>query len=180
MGLRPPGSSEKDGPLLPQLSNPRQVTTATEVEGYPSWRPDGTQVAYESNQSGNWDIWVTQVSGRTGRQPYRKTTRERTASPAGLPTAARLPSTVQSRRGRLLRHARPRGRAAQGRWRSATARDPFAGTDLPSGRPTAASWHIRAWISGASSSDGPSRRSSHVEERLLTERLALPGPDSSF
>jgi Tol biopolymer transport system component len=47
----------------PRLSTPRQITTAAEVEGYPSWRPDGTQVAYESNQSGNWDIWVTQVSG---------------------------------------------------------------------------------------------------------------------
>jgi Tol biopolymer transport system component len=48
---------------LPRLSNPRQITTAAEVDDYPSWRPDGTQVAYESNQTGNWDIWVTQVSG---------------------------------------------------------------------------------------------------------------------
>ena len=48
---------------LPRLSTPRQVTTASEVEGYPSWRPDGTQLAYESNQAGSWDIWVTQVSG---------------------------------------------------------------------------------------------------------------------
>jgi Tol biopolymer transport system component len=48
---------------LPRLSNPRQITTASEVDDYPNWRPDGTQVAYESNQNGNWDIWVTQVSG---------------------------------------------------------------------------------------------------------------------
>ncbi len=48
---------------LPRLSSPRQITTASEVEDYPSWRPDATQVVYESYQSGNWDIWVTQVSG---------------------------------------------------------------------------------------------------------------------
>ena len=48
---------------LPRLTNPSQITTASEVEGYPSWRPDGTQLAYESSQNGNWDIWVTQVSG---------------------------------------------------------------------------------------------------------------------
>ena len=47
----------------PRLSTPRQVTTGSEVEGYPSWRPDGTQLAYESNQAGNWDIWVTPAGG---------------------------------------------------------------------------------------------------------------------
>jgi Tol biopolymer transport system component len=53
---------EKEAPLF-GLSNPRQITTAEGVEGYPSWRPDGTQIAYESQQSGNFDIWVTQVTG---------------------------------------------------------------------------------------------------------------------
>jgi serine/threonine protein kinase len=48
---------------LPRFSNPWQVTTAADVEGYPTWRPDGTQIAYESNQTGNWDIWVSQVGG---------------------------------------------------------------------------------------------------------------------
>ncbi len=48
---------------VPRLGNPRQITTATEIEDYPTWRPDGTEVAYESNQSGNWDIWVKQVEG---------------------------------------------------------------------------------------------------------------------
>ena len=48
---------------VPQLGNPRQISTATEIEDYPTWRPDGTEVAYESNQAGNWDIWVKQVEG---------------------------------------------------------------------------------------------------------------------
>ena len=48
---------------VPQLGNPRQISTATEIKDYPTWRPDGTEVAYESNQAGNWDIWVKQVEG---------------------------------------------------------------------------------------------------------------------
>ncbi|MFC2075527.1 protein kinase [candidate division KSB1 bacterium] len=51
------------GPQLPQFGKTTQVTTAVGVEDYPSWRPDGTELAYESNQSGNWDIWVKQVKG---------------------------------------------------------------------------------------------------------------------
>jgi Tol biopolymer transport system component len=54
----------EEEPPLPRLSNPRRITTAADVEDYPSWRPDGTQVAYESNQDGDWDIWVSQIGGR--------------------------------------------------------------------------------------------------------------------
>jgi len=39
---------------------PVQVTAAIGVEDYPSWSPDGRTLAYHSNQSGTWDIWVTQ------------------------------------------------------------------------------------------------------------------------
>jgi serine/threonine protein kinase len=46
-----------------RLVNPRQVTTGPAEEDYPSWRPDGTQLAYESNETGEWDIWITQVPG---------------------------------------------------------------------------------------------------------------------
>jgi Tol biopolymer transport system component len=46
-----------------EVTNPRQVTTATGVEDYPTLAPEGQTIAYESNQGGNWDIWVTQVGG---------------------------------------------------------------------------------------------------------------------
>jgi len=46
---------------LPRFTRPIQVTSAVGVEGYPSWSPDGQTLAYQSNQAGNWDIWVTQV-----------------------------------------------------------------------------------------------------------------------
>jgi Tol biopolymer transport system component len=50
-------------PRPPVLVNPAQITSATGVEDYPSLSPDGSHVTYESNQSGNWDIWVSEVGG---------------------------------------------------------------------------------------------------------------------
>jgi Tol biopolymer transport system component/serine/threonine protein kinase len=46
---------------LPRFTHPIQVTSALGVEDHASWSPDGQTLAYESNQAGNWDIWVTQV-----------------------------------------------------------------------------------------------------------------------
>ena len=48
---------------IPRLVNPVQMTSAVGVEDYPTWSLDGGRVAYESDQSGNWDIWVAQVGG---------------------------------------------------------------------------------------------------------------------
>jgi Tol biopolymer transport system component len=49
---------------VPRLENPVQVTSATGVEEYPSWSADGRTIAYQSNQDGNWDIWVVQPGSR--------------------------------------------------------------------------------------------------------------------
>jgi Tol biopolymer transport system component len=48
---------------VPRLSNPTQVSASTGLEDYPTWSPDGRMLAYESNETGNWDIWVSQVGG---------------------------------------------------------------------------------------------------------------------
>ena len=48
---------------VPRLTNPVQVTSVIGVENLPTWSPEGGRIAYMSNQSGNWDIWVSQVSG---------------------------------------------------------------------------------------------------------------------
>ena len=48
---------------VPRLVNPLQVTFAVGVENFPTWAPDGGRLAYESNQDGSWDIWVTQLGG---------------------------------------------------------------------------------------------------------------------
>jgi len=44
-----------------RLVNPTQVTSALGVEDHPMASPDGEFLAYQSFESGNWDIWVTQV-----------------------------------------------------------------------------------------------------------------------
>jgi Tol biopolymer transport system component len=49
--------------VVPRLQNPLQVTSAAGVENHPTWSPDGGRIAYVSDQSGNLDIWVTQIAG---------------------------------------------------------------------------------------------------------------------
>ena len=46
-----------------RLVNPVQVTSAGGTEDGPTWSPDAGRLAYESNESGNWDIWVAHVGG---------------------------------------------------------------------------------------------------------------------
>ena len=53
-----------------RLANPVQVTTAVGVEDYPSLSPDGRTLAYQSEQSGNLDVWVKQVGSG---QPLNRT-----------------------------------------------------------------------------------------------------------
>jgi Tol biopolymer transport system component len=52
-----------EAPPVPRLANPRQLTTGAAEEDYPTWRSDGSQIAYQSNEAGESDIWVTQVQG---------------------------------------------------------------------------------------------------------------------
>ena len=40
------------------------MTSTVGVEDHPTWSPDGRTLAYESNETGNWDIWLTQVGGQ--------------------------------------------------------------------------------------------------------------------
>ncbi len=55
---------------VPRLGNPVQVTRATGIEDYPSWSPDGQSLVYESNDGGDWNIWVSQLGGG---QPLNRT-----------------------------------------------------------------------------------------------------------
>jgi Tol biopolymer transport system component/DNA-binding winged helix-turn-helix (wHTH) protein len=56
-----------DAPAALRLTNPVLLTTAAGNKDYPTWRPDGSEVAYQSDQSGKWDIWVTQVKDGRSR-----------------------------------------------------------------------------------------------------------------
>jgi eukaryotic-like serine/threonine-protein kinase len=49
---------------VPRFANPAQLTTAVGTERGPAWSPDGRIAAYESDEAGSWDIWVSQVGSR--------------------------------------------------------------------------------------------------------------------
>ena len=46
-----------------QMTHPVQITGALGVEDHPTWSPDRRMVAYESSESGDWDIWVAPLGG---------------------------------------------------------------------------------------------------------------------
>lgn len=46
---------------IPRVANAVKLTTALGMEDNPSWSPDGRTLVYQSDQTGNWDIWVSQV-----------------------------------------------------------------------------------------------------------------------
>jgi len=48
---------------LPRLANAVQVTAALGLEERPSWSPEAGRVVYHSDQSGNFDIWLSQIGG---------------------------------------------------------------------------------------------------------------------
>lgn len=41
--------------------NPRQLTEGNSSSRSPSWSPDGSRIAFESDRNGNWDIYVLDV-----------------------------------------------------------------------------------------------------------------------
>jgi Tol biopolymer transport system component len=68
VGLWPRFDGDGPGTFVPQLRNPVQVTSALDVESYPTWSPDGQRLAYQANEAGffllgNNDIWVAQLGG---------------------------------------------------------------------------------------------------------------------
>jgi TolB protein len=43
--------------------NARCLTDKEGKDGWPTWSPDGGRIAFESDRSGNWDIWVMNADG---------------------------------------------------------------------------------------------------------------------
>ena len=57
------GHSRNATPSGSNFANPVQITSALGVEGDPTWSPDGGQLAYHSQQDGDFDIWIVQAGG---------------------------------------------------------------------------------------------------------------------
>lgn len=72
----------RDSALPPRLSNPVLIAQSVGIELLPSWSPDGRTIAYHSDQTGNNDIWITQIGGAAAVN--------RTADFAGADEAPRI------------------------------------------------------------------------------------------
>ena len=55
-------------PGLPASSPPRRVIASTRADQLPSLSPDGTRVAFFSNRSGEFELWVSDVDGANAVQ----------------------------------------------------------------------------------------------------------------
>ena len=77
---------------LPRFTNPVQITSAAGVEIFPTWSPDGAQLAFQSDQSGNFDIWVAHLGGGA---PVNRTEgrAEVDTKPSWSPDGSKLPSS---------------------------------------------------------------------------------------
>ena len=54
-----------------------QLTTDPALDSWPAWSPDGTQIAFISNRSGNNDIWVIPAAGGSATQITTNTANDR-------------------------------------------------------------------------------------------------------
>lgn len=57
-----------------------RVTGKGGSEGWPTWSPDGRRVAFQSDRSGNWDIWIANADGSGLVQLTHHTANDRYAS----------------------------------------------------------------------------------------------------
>ena len=69
-------------------SNLRRLTNNEALDGDPRWSPDSRQILFDSDRSGNSDIFVMNALGSNDNAPV-PTPREPTSRRTGLRTAPR-------------------------------------------------------------------------------------------
>ena len=85
------------GVALVLLSSTAAADDGTQITSYPgedfqpSWSPDGSQIAFNSRRSGNFDIWVIPATGGTATQITTDPGMD--ASPTWSPDGAQLAFT---------------------------------------------------------------------------------------
>lgn len=50
-------------PLMASAGQVWRITDGEGSDGWPTWSPDGRRIAFHSDRSGNWDIWIVGVDG---------------------------------------------------------------------------------------------------------------------
>ncbi len=50
-------------PMTGSGGNLVRLTDGGGNDGWPTWSPDGRRIAFQSDRSGNWDIWIINVDG---------------------------------------------------------------------------------------------------------------------
>ncbi len=78
-------------PQTGQSGNVWRVTGEGSSEGWPTWSPDGRRIAFQSDRSGNWDIWIANADGSGLVQLTRSTVADRYA--AWSPDGSRMAFT---------------------------------------------------------------------------------------
>jgi len=58
------------GPSGAPSPGPKLLIGSSREDAWPRFSPDGTRLAFQSNQSGNWEVWV---AGRDGADPFQVT-----------------------------------------------------------------------------------------------------------
>lgn len=80
-------------PASGQSGEAQRVTDDGGSEGWPTWSPDGQHIAFQSNRSGNWDIWIANADGSGLVQLTRHPADDRYA--AWSPDGSRIAFTSQ-------------------------------------------------------------------------------------
>ncbi len=82
------GDGAEGGMVTPEIGSPAQVTQAPGWEATPALSPDGSLIAYTSNESGNSDIWL--VSFRGGSAVHLATDPATDENPSWFPDGSAL------------------------------------------------------------------------------------------
>ena len=110
---------------------------AAKKDRHPRWSPDGKHILFESNRSGDNQLWVIDLGGGEARQlttisteaEHRHLVARRQADRLRLGRLARvLRQAVQGERRRSTRNARRRSRRARSRRRSSRSSSSATGT----------------------------------------------------
>ncbi|MFL6262428.1 MAG: protein kinase domain-containing protein [Thermoanaerobaculia bacterium] len=79
----------------------RQLTDDPFRDRYPRWSPDGSELVFQSDRSGRYELWSVRSDG-SGQRPETRTTGNSLTYPVWSPDGRQLALTIQTRGSALL------------------------------------------------------------------------------